>query len=224
MTQRPLTKFSLKELHWLARKAPPRIDRRICSDGLTMDLTQYTHERKMMDLNDFLGRSGSVDLAEPSLAPTDEDASSQEDIDLSTFSPVSESTDTRQEASRYNHILVRSFQTVDSEPQEESNLEEQSQSSFQSDNFLKEYQEKSLDHPKAEEVRSVFADPTMWRCLNHFQIECFGAGDCFDTSLPSMRVHREDPWLWFQREDENGKENDVVMKVEVSMMNWVVGP
>jgi hypothetical protein len=180
----------------------------------------------MMDLNDVLDRTGSVDLdqTEPSLAPTDEDASSQEDLDLSTMSPLQESSiasNIDDICIRKDTIIVHSFQSTDWDhrhhKQEESIADDQSNSSSQQSETVLEdwYHQKTLSNQQADEVRSIFADPSMWRFLDHFQLECFGMGDCFDSSLPAMRVQRQDAWSWFEHEHAKGADKDVVMKVEV---------
>lgn len=189
-----------------------------------------------MDLNDILDRTGSVDVdqaEEPSLAPTDEDASSQEDLDLSTLSPLqgSATSTTIDDSIPHDTIIVpRSFPSTTASwghpHPAESNAEDQSQvSSQQSETVLEDwYHQKTLGHTQADEVRSVFADPSMWRFLDHFQLECLGMGDCFDTSLPSMRVHRQDAWSWFENEKAKQPEKDVVMKVEVRRVHNSLRP
>lgn len=87
---------------------------------------------------------------------------------------------------------------------------------FAGDTYCRqESQREALRSQQAEDVRSVFADPSMWRYLDNFQIECLGV-ECTDPGLPIMSVRRVESWSWFERQNDV-KENDVVMTVEVSL-------
>jgi hypothetical protein len=59
------------------------------------------------------------------------------------------------------------------------------------------------DHPvvvygarrqRADIVRSVFQDPTLWRCFDNFQVEYCGGLQDPEDYFPSMSIHRGDPW------------------------------
>lgn len=73
---------------------------------------------------------------------------------------------------------------------------------------------RTLRQRRAKGVRSISVDSSMWRYLDNFQLECLQGSDWLDPILPSMSIHGDDPWNWFER--QNVKENDVVMTVEVS--------
>ena len=181
-----------------------------------------SHIRKMMDLNEWLGQTGSVDLVEPSLAPSDKSFWS-DDGDASSF--VGSAVPGGATAEGHFRREVISILTLDALEQEQESFSNQhdhrlvENDTDNRDVSTVDDSPAALSDKRAEEVRSVFADPTMWRYLDHFQIECLGTSDCFDNKLPSMRVRRDDPWQWF--ESEIVKENNVVMKVEVSAMKYL---
>ena len=155
----------------------------------------------MIDLNSYFGRTRSVDPAEPSLAPSDEDLYSV-DFDLSTITGTQEGFTNDQ--SGYESISILTPDTTGRDKAVRSN------SDFDDD-------QRKLSQRRADEVRSVFSDPHMWRYLDHFQLECLGVSDCLDPNLPVMSVRRDDPWMWFEREHDS--KNDVVVKVEAAALS-----
>ena len=154
---------------------------------------------KMIDLNAWFGLTGSI-VAEPSLAPSDDLGS--EDHSLSSEGTLTFGGHFGNEA-----ISVLTFGTKSREQETLHGRKDQGIAGASRDEHRSALLEERL-----EEVHSVFADPTMWRYLDNFQIECLGT----DT-LRSMTVRRDDSWLWF--ESESVKENNVVMKVEASAIS-----
>ena len=157
-----------------------------------------------MALNKFMG---SADLAEPSLAPLEDD----DDDESSAFTRIDGASSADEDLLSYDSLSLVTFGTKERTHQPLHFRENQDQAPLPREVVSRN---RELSDRRADEVRSVFADPYMWRYLDHFQIECLGSADCFDTSLPSMKVQRNDPWMWFESESRT-LENNVVMKVEV---------
>ena len=159
-----------------------------------------------MAWKDIFPRAGSsADPVEPSLAPSEED-----DDESSAFTGIEGGGAADGDLLSYESLSILSFGTA------RQPLHQHCES-VKNAPLPREIvsRDRALSDQRVEQVRSVFADPSMWRYLDHFQIECLGSADCFDANLPSMKVHRDDPWMWFER--ESVKENNVVLKVEVRL-------
>jgi NADPH:quinone reductase-like Zn-dependent oxidoreductase len=167
-----------------------------------------------MNVQDLLSDSSSHDLASISTALSDDLCS--EDLTLTTASVTEFSEDDGIALGDYT------ISFIPHSPKEENLLnplpieEEQGGVAVPRQTQIQNYRSKSkaLRQKRAEDVRSAFSDPVMWRYLDSLQVECVGASDYFDSGLPSMVLHRDDAWQLFEREEK--EDHDVMVTVEVS--------
>jgi NADPH:quinone reductase-like Zn-dependent oxidoreductase len=173
-----------------------------------------------MNVQDFLGEASSHALASISTALSDDLCS--EDLTLTSVSVTDFSEDEDITLGDYTIGFVP-FGTREGYLHNRLPIEEENRDVAEPCPVQKQkYHSKSeaLRLKRAEDVRSAFSDPAMWRYLDKLQIECVGASDYFDTGLPSMVLHRDDAWQLFEREEK--KENDVMVTVEVSTVTIFV--
>jgi len=162
----------------------------------------------MIDLSLLFGTTGNT-VAEPSLAPSTDDMCSG-DLSVSSSLAGAEGTFTTAALSNNETISVLTYGTTSGHPKTIPTTRDSGIVQRRLEEPAEDELRITLNEQRAEKVRSVFADPTMWRYLDQLQLECLGV----DT-LSSMIVRHDDPWNWFEGESVK-KNGNVVMKVEVS--------